>query len=104
MVTAIIALFLLVLFAIVIYDIYDHLEISILKYGLLKAIASQSTEVDKALRDLLRTRDNHKIVNKEFKYFEKLYLRNLNNFLIKRYNADNRTIRQEILLKKDIIL
>ena len=79
---------------------YNYLEITILKYGILKAMATQSKEVDRALKNLLKTRDDYKILNKDFKKLEKIYLTNLNSYLIQFSDADTNMLRREIL-KKD---
>lgn len=79
---------------------YNYLEITILKYGILKAMATQSKQVDRALKNLLKTRDNYKILNKDFKRLEKIYLTNLNSYLIQFSDADADMLRREIL-KKD---
>ncbi len=79
---------------------YNYLEITILKYGMLKAMATQSKEVDRALKNLLKTRDDYKILNKDFKKLEKIYLTNLNSYLIQFSDADTNMLRRKIL-KKD---
>ena len=79
---------------------YDYLEITALKYGVLKAIAAQSKEVERALKSLINTRDDYKILNKDFKKLEKIYLTNLNSYLIQLSDADTNMLRREIL-KKD---
>lgn len=76
---------------------YDHMEITTLKYGLLKAIATQSKDVDSALEKLLKSKDDCKILNKEFKKIEKIYITRLNSYLIQRSDADIDTLRREIL-------
>jgi hypothetical protein len=80
--------------------IYNYLEITALKYGILKGMATQSKEVDKALKNLLKTRDDYKIRNNDFKKLEKIYLTNLNAYLIQLSDADTNMLRREIL-KKD---
>ena len=80
--------------------LYNYLEITALKYGILKGMATQSKEVDKALKNLLKTRDDYKIRNNDFKKLEKIYLANLNAYLIQRSDADTNMLRREIL-KKD---
>ena len=79
---------------------YNYLEITILKYGILKSMATQSKEVDRALKNLLKTRNDYKILNKDFKKLEKIYLTNLNSYLIQFSDADTNRLRREIL-KKD---
>ena len=51
-------LFVLVIF---LFVIYDYLEITVLKYGILRAIATQSKEVDRALEKLIANKDDYKI-------------------------------------------
>ena len=80
--------------------VYDYLEITLLKYGVLKAMATQSKDVDRALHEFLETRDDFKILNKQFKKFEKIYLTNLNIYIFKSNNTDSRTLRREILKNK----
>ena len=89
-------LFILLLF---VFVIYDYLEISALKYGVLKALASQSKAVDSALQKLLKTKNDYKILNKEFKKIENIYLTSLNDYLIQFMPADHKTVRREILKK-----
>jgi hypothetical protein len=101
MIAVVIALCLLVL---VFFTIYDRLEISTLKYGLLKAIAAQSKEVDKALSEMLYEKDGNKILNKDYRKLEKLYISDLNIFLLRRFDEGCRSIRNEILSKKDFLL
>ena len=79
---------------------YNYLEITILKYGILKGMATQSKEVDRALKNLLKTRADYKILNKDFKKLEKIYLTNLNSYLIQFSDADTNMLRRKIL-KKD---
>lgn len=79
------------------FVIYDYLEITALKYGILKAISTQSKDVDSALQKLLKSKDDYKILNKEFKKIEKIYLTSLNSYLIQLSDADTDTLRREIL-------
>jgi hypothetical protein len=90
-------LFVLVIF---LFVIYDYLEITALKYGILRAIATQSKEVDRALEKLIANKDDYKILNKEFKNLEKIYLTRLNSYLIQFTDADRIALRKKIL-KKD---
>jgi hypothetical protein len=83
---------------------YNYLEITMLKYGILKAMATQSKEVDRALKNLLKTRDDYKILNKDFKKLEKIYLTNLNSYLIQFSDADTNMLRREILNKDNFEL
>lgn len=90
-------LFVLVIF---LFVIYDYLEITALKYGILRAIATQSKEVDRALEKLIAAKDDYKILNKEFKKIEKIYITSLNSYLIQLPDADSIALRN-IILKKD---
>jgi hypothetical protein len=90
-------LFVLVIF---LFVLYDYSEITALKYGILKAMATQSKEVDRALQKLIATKDDYKILNKEFKNLEKIYLTNLNSYLILFMETDSIALRRSIL-KKD---
>ena len=84
--------------------VYDNLEITPMKYAVLRAMASQSGEVDRSLHDFLRTKDDFKSMNKEYKRFQKIYLANLNVYILKFGEADNRMLRKEILSMKNIEL
>lgn len=87
---------LLVLFALLLI-LHDHLEISVLKYGLLKAMAVQSKAVDRALKLRLETKKDCKILNKEYKKLEKIYLSHLTMYTFQFRGMDNGTLRKEIL-------
>lgn len=84
--------------------VYDNLEITPMKYAVLRAMATQSREVDRSLHDFLRTKDDFKIMNKEYKRFQKIYLANLNVYILKFGDAGNRMLRKEILSMKNIEL
>ena len=77
--------------------IYDYMEISAMKYCVLKAMAAQSKTVDRALHKLLKTRHDYKILNKDFKTIEKVFLTNLNTYLVKRMDFDGPSLRRAIL-------
>ncbi|WP_372678951.1 hypothetical protein, partial [Desulfosarcina sp.] len=68
----------------VVVMIYDYFEITAIKYCVLKAMASQSKAVERALHNLLKTRHDYKLLNKDFKKIEKIYLNSLNKYLIDR--------------------
>ena len=91
------ALFVLVLFTIV---IYNQLEISMLKYGVVKAMATQSKVVNSALQELLTNKDNFKITNKEFRRIEKIYLDQINLYLVQHAAVDDTALRREIFKKE----
>lgn len=95
------ALFVLALFRFV---VYDYFEISALKYGVLKAMATQSKTVDRALQELLKTKDDDKIINKEFKKLERIYITKLNRYLMKHKDADAVILRRKILKKENFEL
>jgi Holliday junction resolvasome RuvABC ATP-dependent DNA helicase subunit len=84
--------------------VYDHLEISPLKYGVLKAMASQSREVDRALEKLLENKPDLKICNKDFRIFEKVYLANLNMYIFQYKGVDSMTLRKKILKNREFQL
>lgn len=77
--------------------IYNYLEISPFKYGILKAMASQSKELDQALEELLRNRPDLKVLNKDYRTFEKRYLANLNMFILQHNESDRISLRKGIL-------
>jgi hypothetical protein len=95
------ALFVLALF---LFGVYEYFEISTLKYAILKAMAAQSKKVDRALQELLKTKDDYRIKNKEFKKIEKIYINNLNQYLIKHKDTDDSMLRRDILKKKNFEL
>ena len=84
--------------------LYDYFEITAMKYCLLKAMATQSMEVDRALHNLLKTRHEYKLLNKDFKKIEKVYLTSVNNYLIQQMDVDGRSLRREILIKENFEL
>lgn len=98
LITALLVLFFFRLF------VYNYFEITPLKYGVLKAMATQSKEVDRVLHELLKTKDDFKILNKEFKRFEKIYLTHLNIYIFQFKDTDSRTLRREILKTKNFEL
>lgn len=91
------ALFVLALVCVV---MYNHAEISLMKYGLLRALASQSEVVDSALRELLTTKVDYRITNKEFRRIEKLYIHRINLYLLRHENVDSAVLRRDILINK----
>jgi hypothetical protein len=80
--------------------VYNYLEISPLKYGILKAMASQSKELDQALEELLKNRPDLKVLNKDYRTFEKRYLANLNLFILQHKELDRYSLRRGILQNK----
>ena len=77
--------------------LYDYMEISAMKYCVLKAMAAQSKAVDRDLHKLLKTRQDYKILNKDFKTMEKVFLTNLNNYLVNQMDSDGPSLRRAIL-------
>jgi len=67
-------------------------------------MATQSEEVNRALQKLLNAKGDYKIINKEFKKLEKIYLSSLNLYLIDRRGADGPTIKREILKNENFKL
>ena len=83
----------------VLFLIHDFLEISTLKYGLLKAMTMQSKDVERELQALLKIKGDAKILNGEFRKLEKIYLSRLNLYLMKTIGEDDSVARREILRK-----
>ena len=79
------------------FGVYGRLEMSVWRYGILKAMAAQSKDVNHALQELLRQKGDCKVTNGEFKLMEKVYIDNLNRYLLQRGHADNSALRCEIL-------
>ncbi|MGD9309246.1 MAG: hypothetical protein PVG51_08920 [Desulfosarcina sp.] len=84
--------------------VYNHIEISILKYGVLKAMAAQSKDVYRALQELLNTKGDAKINNKEYRRIEKIYLHSLNIYIISRNQVGDAVLRSEILKSEKLEL
>ena len=95
------ALFVLALVYVV---IYNQVEISMFKYGILRALASQSKVVDNALQELLTSKDDYRIKNKEFRRIEKLYMHRINLYLLRHQDVDDTMLRRDILKSKPIEL
>jgi hypothetical protein len=96
-----VALFVLALVCVV---MYNHAEISLVKYGLLGALASRSEVVDTALRELLTTKDDYRITNKEFRQIEKLYIHRINLYLLRHENVDGAVLRRDFIENKRVDL
>lgn len=88
----------------IIVVVYDYFEITAMKYCVLKAMADQSKAVEGALLKLLMTRNDYKLLNKDFKMIEKIYLTSLNKYLIQRSESDRRSLRREILRNENFEL
>ena len=83
---------------------YGTLEISPFKYGVLKAMISQSERANQTLGDLLKTKSDYRISNKDFKKVEKIYAHDLNKYLYQFRDADCLTLRREILMQENFKL
>jgi hypothetical protein len=77
--------------------VYRNLEITPFKYCVLKSMADQSKAVDRELTKLLENRTDYKIVNKEFKRLEKIFVGKLNTYLFEFRSSESRVIRKKIL-------
>ncbi len=99
-----IAVVLALLMFLLLLHVHGHLEISLVKYGILKAMVSQSKRADHALRQLLQGRDDCKILNKEFKRVEKIYITDLNRYLFQFNGAGSVFLRSEILRQEHLTL
>jgi hypothetical protein len=78
--------------------VHGYLEITPVKYGVLKAMASQSERASRTLHELLEIKSDYKISNKDFKKVEKIYINDLNRYLFQFRGADVLTLRREILM------
>lgn len=92
-------LLLLGIVAIFIYRlfVFGNIEITPLKYCILKAMANQSKDVANELEKLLSKKSDYKIINKEFKSLEKLFVGNLNTYLFEIRDSDVHEFRKKIL-------
>jgi hypothetical protein len=77
--------------------VYGNLEITSLKYCVLKSMAAQSKAVDSELTQLLDHKSDYKILNKEFSRLEKIFVGRLNIYLFEFRHSENLVIRKEIL-------
>jgi len=84
--------------------IYGHLEMSVWRYGVLKAMAAQSRDVNRALQELLRGKADYKISNREFRALENVYVSHLNRYLLRRGRVDDAALRREILKSENFEL
>ena len=78
----------------IIVMVYDYFEITAMKYCVLKAMAAQSKAVERALHSLLKNRHDYKLLNKDFKRIEKVYLTSLNEYLIQRSKSDGPKLKK----------
>ena len=90
---------LLVFLAIILFRllVYGNMEITPLKYCVLKSMAAQSKAVGGELTKLLDHKSDYKVLNKEFNRLEKIFVGKLNNYLFKFRHSENQVIRKEIL-------
>ena len=86
------------------YLIYGFWEISALKYGLLRAMATQSDAVDRALRELLREKVHDKLCNRDYRRLERVYLTSVNAYLLRHGSLDDASLRRSILRDKRLTL
>ena len=93
-----------ILTSLLLLRVHGHLEITPVKYGILKAMACQSKRADRALRQLLQGRNDCKIINKEFKRVEKIYITDLNRYLFQFNGAGSIFLRREILREDRLTL
>lgn len=90
---------LLIILALILFRllVYGNLEITPLKYCVLKSMAAQSKAVDSELTKLLDCKTDYKVLNKEFSRLEKIFVGRLNTYLLEFRHSDNLVIRKEIL-------
>jgi hypothetical protein len=77
--------------------VYENLEITPLKYCVLKLMAAQSTTVDHELTKLLNHKIDYKILNKEYKRLEKIFVGRLNTYLFEFRHSEIQVIRKALL-------
>jgi hypothetical protein len=77
--------------------VYENLEITPLKYCVLKLMAAQSTTVDRELTKLLNHKIDYKILNKEYKRLEKIFVGRLNTYLFEFRHSEIQVIRKALL-------
>ena len=77
--------------------VFGNLEITPLKYCILKSMANQSKDVAIELEKLLRKKPDYKIINKEFKSLEKIFVGNLNTYFFEIRQSDVHEFRKRIL-------
>jgi hypothetical protein len=80
--------------------VYGKLEITPLKYWILKAMADHSKEVNNELNKILKNRNDYKILNNDFNRLEKIFIGKLNIYLLEFRNSESKDIRKEILKTK----
>jgi hypothetical protein len=84
--------------------VYGMLEISPLKYCLLKSMAAQSKAVETELVKILNKRADYRILNKEYKRLEKIFVGKLNMYLFEIRNYGTQELRKEILKTNNLEL
>lgn len=77
--------------------VYGNMEITPLKYCVLKSMAAHSKAVDGELTKLLDKKRDYKILNKEFNRLEKIFVGKLNTYLFEFRNSGIQAVREEIL-------
>ena len=77
--------------------IYSNLEITPHKYWLIRAMVRESQGVDDALKELLKEKQNYKILNKEFSVLENTFIKECNQLILMSWGTNNTTLRKEIL-------
>jgi hypothetical protein len=77
--------------------VYANLEITPLKYCVLKLMASQSAAVSHELINLLNHKADYKILNKEYKRLEKIFVGRLNTYLFEFRHSEIQVIRKALL-------
>ena len=99
-------LFLISIVAILLYRVFvfGNIEITPLKYCILKSMADQSKDVANELENLLSNKADYKIVNKEFKRLEKIFVGNLNTYFFELRQSDVQEFRKRILKTTDLEL
>ena len=65
--------------------------------SLLRAMATQSGSVDRALERLLSARGDGQIRNRDFQRLEKVYIASLNDYLLRNGDVDSADLRRAIL-------
>ena len=77
--------------------VFGNIEITPLKYCILKSMANQSKDVAIELEKLLSRKTDYKIINKEFNRLEKIFVGNLNTYFYEIRQSDVHEFRKRIL-------
>lgn len=86
------------------YLLYGFGELSPMKYALLRAMATQSASVNRALREVLCRRVDDKLRNRDFRRLEKVYLAGVNTYLLRHGTMENARLRRSILRNEHLTL